>query len=86
MITFKEGKYIAYYFGNPNINCHIDAVHSKRPQEDINTKELVIEIIKNTDCSGIYALISRTEMDLNRPINETNKPAILEFRKAIHSI
>lgn len=86
MITFNKGKYIAYYLGNPNINCHIDAVHSKRPREDINTKKLVIEIIKNTDCSGIFALISRTEMDLNRPINETNKPAILEFRKAIHSI
>ena len=86
MITFKEGKYIAYYLGNPNINCHIDAVHSKRPQGEINTKKLVIEIIKNTNCSGIYALISRKHMDLNRPLNETNKTAILEYRTAVFSI
>jgi len=86
LITFKKGKYIAYYLGNPNINCHIDAVHSKKPRVDINTKKLVIEIIKNTDCSGIYALISREDMDLNRPLNETNEPAILEFREAISSI
>ena len=86
MITFKKGKYIAYYLGNPNINCHIDAVHSKRPQGEINTKKLVIEIVKNTDCSGIYALISRIDMDLNRPLNEINEPAILEFREAILSI
>ena len=85
MIIFKEGKYIAYYLGSPNINCHIDAVHSKRPKEDINTKELVKAIIKNTNCSGIYALISRKYMDLNRPLNETNKPAILEYRTAVFS-
>jgi len=86
LINFREGKYIAYYLGNPDINCHIDAVHSKKPRADINTKELVIEIIKNTNCSAIYALISRKYMDLNRPLNETNKPAILEYRNAIFSI
>ncbi len=86
MTTFKKGKYIAYYLGNPNINCHIDAVHSKRPREDFNTKKLVAEIIKNTDCSGIYALISRIEMDLNRPLDESNELAILEYREAILSI
>jgi len=80
------GKYIAYYLGNPNINCHVDAVHSKNPQAEINTKNLVIEIIKNANCSGIYALTSRKEMDLNRPLNKINKPAILEFREAVLSI
>jgi len=80
------GKYIAYYLGNPNINCHVDAVHSKNPQGEINTKNLIIEIIKNANCSGIYALISRRDMDLNRPLNKTNEPAILEFREAILSI
>jgi len=86
LITFKKGKYIAYYLGNSSINCHIDAVHSKNPNGEINTKNLVTEIIKNTDCSGIYALISRKNMDLNRQLNETNEPAILEFREAIFSI
>ena len=86
MIIFRDGKYIAYYLGNPNIHCHVDAVHSKSPKEDINTKELVIAIIKNTNCSGIYALISREYMDLNRPLNENNKPAIFEYRTAIFSI
>ncbi|KKL75485.1 hypothetical protein LCGC14_2054410, partial [marine sediment metagenome] len=33
-----------------------------------------------------YALVSRREMDLNRPLNETNEPAILEFRRAIFFI
>ncbi len=86
LTTFKEEKYIAYYLGNPNINCHIDAVHSKGPKGEINTKKLVIEIIKKTDCSGIYSLISRTDMDLNRPLNETNEPAILEYRTVVFSI
>ena len=86
MIIFRDGKYVAYYLGNPNIHCHVDAVHSKSPKEDINTKELVIAIIKNTNCSGIYALISREYMDLNRPLNESNKPAIFEYRTAIFSI
>jgi len=80
------GKYVAYYLGNPNINCHVDAVHSKNPQGEINTKNLVLEIIKNVNCSGIYALISRRDMDLNRPLDRTNKPAILEFREVILSI
>jgi len=86
LVIWKEGEFIAYYLGDPSINCHIDAVHSINPKKDINTKELVIEIIKNANCSGIYALISRKEMDLNRPINKTNKPAILEYRKVINSI
>ena len=86
MIIFRDGKYVAYYLGNPNIHCHVDAVHSKSPKKDINTKELVIAIIKNTNCSGIYALISREYMDLNRPLNESNKPAIFEYRTAIFSI
>ena len=86
MINFKEGKYIAYYLGDPKINCHIDAVHSKKPNGEINTKKLVVEVVKNTGCSGIYALVSRREMDLNRPLNETNEPAILEFRRAIFFI
>jgi len=86
LIYFKKGKYIAYYLGNPDINCHIDALHSKRPRGEINTKKLVIEIIKNTNCSGVYALISRIDMDLNRPKNETNEPAILEYREVIYSI
>ncbi len=77
---------MAYYLGNPNIHCHVDAVHSKNPDGEINTKKLVIEIIKNTDCSGIYSLISRRYMDLNRSPVEDNEPAILEFREAIFSI
>ena len=80
------GIYIAYYLGNPNNNCHVDAIHSTNPQGEINTKKLVKEIIKNTNCSGIYALISRIEMDINRPIDEINEPAILEYREAILSI
>lgn len=85
MVTFSMGKYVAYYLGNPNINCHVDAVHSKNPQGEIKTKDLVIEIIKNANCCGIYALVSRRNMDLNRPLNKTNEPAILEFRRAILS-
>ena len=49
MIIFKEGKYVAFYLGNPKINCHIDAVHSKGPKREINIKKLVTEIIKNTE-------------------------------------
>ena len=77
---------MAYYLGNPNIHCQVDAVHSKSPNGEIKTKKLAIKIIKNTDCSGIYALVSRKKMDLNRPLNQTNEPAILEFREAIFSI
>lgn len=83
---FQRGKYIAFYLGDPKIKCHVDAVHSKGPQADINTRNLVEHIIQNTGCSGIYALISRKDMDLNRPLNDSNTPAIMKFREAIHSI
>ncbi len=83
MTIFKKERYIAYYLGNPNLNCHIDAVHSKNPRRDINSKRLITEIIKNTYCSGIYALISRIKMDINRPMDENNKPTILEYRETI---
>ena len=86
MNDFQKKEYIAYYLGNSNIKCHIDAVHSENPRGEINTKELVIEIVKKTDCCGIYSLISRKEMDLNRSLNRTNEPVILEFRDLIFSI
>jgi len=86
MSQFIKKKYIALFLGDPKLNCHIDAIHSKGPNGEVNTRRLVKRITKNTGCSGIYALISRKKMDLNRPLNKTNELAIKEFRDAINSI
>ncbi len=74
MTIFKNQRYIAYYLGNPNLNCHINDVYSKNPRKDINSKRLIAEIIKNIDSSGIYALISRIKMDINRPMDDIINP------------
>lgn len=86
MKAFMEKKYIAYYLGDPLIRCHVDALHSKPPKSDLFTKKLVEDLVFKTNCCGIYSLISRTEMDLNRPINNLNRPGILEYRETITEI
>lgn len=81
-----EKNYIAYYLGDPLIRCHVDALHPKPPKSDRFTKKLVEDLVFKTNCSGIYSLISRVDMDVNRPIDSSNEAVILEFRETIKMI
>ncbi len=69
-----------------DINLHIDAVHAQSPNSDQYTGEIVQAVVDRVNCSGIIATISRTVMDINRPINNQNTPAIGEFRNTIKEI
>ena len=79
-------KYLKYHIGRKDLTSHIDAVHAHNPRADEYTGAIVKGVIKKINASGIISTISRTEMDINRPRNETNAPAIDEFREAIKNI
>jgi N-formylglutamate amidohydrolase len=78
--------YIEFHIGNITQRSHIDAVHAQNPKSDQYTGDIVLRVIKKINASGIIATISRTEMDINRPINSQNRPAIEEYRSAIKQI
>lgn len=82
----KKKKYILYNIGLDSINGHIDAVHAQGPRADQYTGDIVIGVIERLNVSGIIATISRNEMDLNRPRNNANAPAIDEYRTTIKEI
>jgi N-formylglutamate amidohydrolase len=82
----KEGKYLKYNIGERKYSSHLDAVHAKNPKSDSFTGLIVTDVIKRINASGIIATISRTKMDINRPRNDKNAPAIDEYRSAIHEI
>jgi len=82
----KKKKYIHYNLGHDSINGLIDAVHAQGPRADQFTGDIVSGVIERLNVSGIIATISRNEMDLNRPRNEVNAPAIDEYRATIKEI
>jgi len=82
----KNGEYVKYNIGKYESNCHIDAVHAQNPDSDQYTGEIVEAVIQGIDCSGIIATVSRTKIDINRPRNNQNAPAIDEFRSIIREI
>jgi N-formylglutamate amidohydrolase len=78
--------YIKFHLGDKMVNCHIDAVHAQAPNSDQYTGEIVEAVINEIDCSGIISIISRTVMDINRPRDNRNAPAVDEYRNAIRQI
>lgn len=80
MISFKYLDYLKYKLGDRQLNCHVDAIHAKPPKSDLYTEEIVLEVMEKTGCSGIVALVSRIEADLNRSPDSKNKKAIDEYR------
>ncbi len=81
-----QGKYIKYTVGSPEISCHVDAVHAQPPKSDMKTGEIAEKVAERTGAGVIIATVSREEMDLNRPPNPQNQPAIDEYRAAIQRI
>ncbi len=79
-------KYIQFHIGNVLFNSHIDAVHAQAPNSDQFTGDIIKGVIDKIDASGIVAIISRNEMDINRPREKKNAPAIDEYRNAIKEI
>jgi hypothetical protein len=79
-------KYISYNLGNPTFSCHIDAVHAASPDADLYTGKIAQSVINSIDASGIIGIISRREMDINRPRSKENAPAIDEFRGVVRLI
>ena len=86
MEKMKEGKYLKYNIGERKYSSHLDAVHAVNPKSDSYTGIIVNDVIKRINASGIIATISRTKMDINRPRNNKNAPAIDEYRTVINEI
>lgn len=82
----KNKNYLIYNLGDAQLRSHVDAVHAQSPKSDKYTKEIVLGIIERTNASGIIATVSRTIMDINRPRNDKNAPAVDEYRKTISKI
>ena len=80
MVSFKYLDYLKYKLGDRKLRCHIDAVHAKPPKSDLYTEDIVVGVMEKAGCSGIVALVSRTEADLNRSPDNKNKKAINEYR------
>lgn len=79
-------EYLDYNIGQPKFNSVIDALHAASPKADINTSKIVRSIIEKIDASGIISKVSRTKMDLNRPINDQNRLGVLEYRQSLRDI
>ena len=82
----KRKRYLLYNIGDNNMCSHLDALHAQNPKSDQYTGKIVRGVIDKINASGIIATISRTIMDLNRPRNKTNAPAIDEYRDTINEI
>jgi len=82
----KKTKYLRYNIGEKKYCSHLDATHAENPKSDLYTGKFVDDVISRINASGIIATVSRTEMDLNRPRNKQNAPAIDEYRMIINKI
>ena len=81
-----QKNFLKYNLGSTDFNCLIDALHAKPPESDQYTGEIVDQVVKDINVSGIISTISRTEMDINRPIDRENKSGIIEYRDTIYEI
>ena len=86
MVNFTEKKFIKFYLGSKEIRSHIDAVHACPPKAHEFTGDIVERVVNKINCSGIVAIRSRKDADLNRPRNNNNKKAIDEYRQTIKQI
>lgn len=82
----EEGKYFKYCLGDTETCVMYDALHAASPKSDLYTGELVEELVKSFNLSGVISKVSRTTMDINRPLNSSNAPGIIEFREIIRII
>ena len=82
----KKKKYLLYNIGDKKLCSHIDALHAQSPESDQYTGEIVRGVIEKINTSAIIATISRRKIDLNRPRNKNNAPAIDEYRETINEI
>lgn len=79
-------EYLDYNIGLKKYNSVVDALHAASPKADIYTGKIVRLIIEKIDASGIISKVSRTKMDLNRPMNDNNRLGILEYRQCLRDI
>jgi hypothetical protein len=86
MINYQWKNFIKFYLGDSEIRAHLDALHACPPGADEHTGEIVEGVINRINCSGIIAIVSRRQMDLNRPRNENNKDAVDEYRRTVREI
>lgn len=85
-MEFTEGTYLKYSIGETNCQVLVDALHATAPNSDVKTGKLAMEVARRTKCHCIVSTISRDTMDLNRPPNGKNNPAIIELRRTVRDI
>jgi len=85
-MRMMKKKFMIYNIGENNFCSHVDAIHAENPKSDLHTGEIVNDVISRINASGIISTVSRTKMDLNRSRNDSNAPAIDEYRETINEI
>lgn len=66
----------------------IDAVHAQKPHSDAHTGEIAELVAERTGCHCIIAIVSRDDVDLNRPpsTGTRSETAVREYRDSIKSM
>ncbi len=82
----ERGKFLQFNYGEDENVAHVEAVHPIHPKGEFFTGNLVNGISRNIGASSLESVISRDQMDLNRPRNSDNYPAVDEYREVLHRI
>lgn len=79
-------QFVNYSIGSPGVSTHVEAVHTKNPGGEFFTGELANKLAEKTGASFLNSSVSRQLMDLNRPRDTLNYPAVDEYRQTLTDI
>ena len=86
-MEFTNKEFVKFRVGKKIIHALIDAPHATNPKGEYPTGQIADNVSRVCGCHCIIGTISRTEVDLNRPPEQSNNPkAIYKYRSAIENI